>query len=269
MAEQRGLEDEITVAEDDVTVKKRFEPTKHDIPTICISIQSHSAKPTSVTLIERIPESYPINKIAVHPDYEPEKWTKETKERLVYTRTLSPMAEARTVYGVQISTRREAQKFLQPPKLTVTHTGERTETGFSQQEDVLTRIKSRIDGYEFEHFIADLWERRGWNTEVTDSSKDSGIDIRASRDNVFFEKRLLQVKNFTDASVSGPKIQQYASLQYQEPNVDVVIVLTTSTFSGPAKDLAEDLNVKLVNGTDLEGLIDDIDAYDLVKAYTS
>jgi hypothetical protein len=51
--------------------------------------------------------------------------------------------------------------------------------------------------------------------------------------------------------VGRPAIQQYNTLQQQEPNIDSVIVVTSSEFSSEANKLSEDLNIKTVNGKEL------------------
>ncbi|PSP86061.1 hypothetical protein BRC96_00565 [Halobacteriales archaeon QS_6_64_34] len=126
-----------------------------------------------------------------------------------------------------------------------------------------------IDPYKFEQFIADLWERRGWSTDVTSQSHDAGIDVIIEKSKPFNQTQIIQAKrNALDNKVSSSDIQQYSSLQKQVDAADTVIVVTTSGFTAPAKQRAEDLNVKLVDGSTLLQIIADEDAYDLVETYT-
>lgn len=109
---------------------------------------------------------------------------------------------------------------------------------------------------EFEKFVAKIWSERGWNANVTQISGDSGIDIVATKESPFQQKQLIQVKRYgPKTTVSSPEIQQYASLHQQENNVDSVVVVTSSSFSKQATQLAEKLNVKLVNGKEVYKLI--------------
>lgn len=134
---------------------------------------------------------------------------------------------------------------------------------------VLSQLQS-MDDYEFEYFVADLWDRQGWDTQVTQSSTDAGIDVIATKELPFSQKALIQAKRYGSTStVGGPDIQQYASLKYQEDGVDSVIVVTTNTFSRQAQRRAEELNVKTVDGGDLVDLIERLDAYDVLDSYTS
>ena len=106
-----------------------------------------------------------------------------------------------------------------------------------------------LDPEEFEYYVADIWEKKGWNVEVTQASNDKGIDIIATKSDPFQQKQLIQAKQYSaDNPVSSTDIQQYASLYQQEKNVDSVIIVTTSYFTSAAEERAEDLNVKLIDG---------------------
>lgn len=62
-------------------------------------------------------------------------------------------------------------------------------------------------------------------------------------------------------------MQLYSSLLHQEDNVDAVIIITTSSFTQQAEEVAEDLNVKLVDKKLLCRIIDSGDAYDTIQHY--
>ena len=125
-----------------------------------------------------------------------------------------------------------------------------------------------LDPYEFEQFIAEVWTHRGWNTKVSQQSGDQGIDVIATREGPFLEKQLIQVKRYApDNSVGSREIQQYSSLRHQEPDADSVVVVTTSRFTSQAEQLAEQLNVKLVDGVALSGIISQLGIEELVSKY--
>jgi hypothetical protein len=127
-----------------------------------------------------------------------------------------------------------------------------------------------IDEYEFEEFIADLWEKRDWSTQVTTASRDRGIDIIATRESPFPQKQLIQAKCYSkDNKVGSPEIQRYASLHRQEENVDSVVIVTTGDFTQQAREVANDLNVKVIDGKSLAELILDSGLENLVEKYCS
>lgn len=102
----------------------------------------------------------------------------------------------------------------------------------------------------FERFVAQIWEQMGWETVVTPTSNDDGIDIVATKSGIHQEKAAIQAKRYSPSNKIGqPDIQQYDTLRRQDSSVDIVVVVTTSEFSDKAKDLAEQLNVKTVNGS--------------------
>lgn len=128
----------------------------------------------------------------------------------------------------------------------------------------------QLDEYDFEVLVADLWERRGWKTEVTGKSNDRGIDVIATRESPYSEKQLIQAKRFQPTNRVGSRdIQQYSSLKHQEPNVDQVIVVTTSGYTDSALNLAKDLNVKCVDGATLAQMIRENGGADLIEPYAA
>jgi restriction system protein len=132
----------------------------------------------------------------------------------------------------------------------------------------LKPLLQKMDDWDFEHFVADLWERQGWDAEVEQQSGDAGVDIRAVKSMPYQQKALIQAKRYGEnTTVGGPDIQQYSALKQQEQDADKAIVVTTSRFTSSAYDRAEDLNVKLIDGDDLVQLIDQLDAFDLVEQY--
>ncbi|QLG61181.1 restriction endonuclease [Halorarum salinum] len=132
-------------------------------------------------------------------------------------------------------------------------------------------IKRRLQGmdnYDFEHFVADLWERQGWNCEVSAASVDAGVDVTATKSTPYAQKKLIQAKRYgPNTTVGGPDVQRYASLKHQQPDADSVVVVTTNSFTGAAEDRARELNVKLVDGDDLAALVVDLEAVDLLDRY--
>ncbi|MDS0300903.1 restriction endonuclease [Halogeometricum sp. S1BR25-6] len=137
---------------------------------------------------------------------------------------------------------------------------------FSKQE-IISSL-SNMDVYEFEHFVADLWERQGWDTQVTQGSNDRGIDVVAEKSSPFPQKHLIQAKRYAkDNRIGSPAIQQYNSLRQQESGVDAVVIVTTSSFSRQARQTAHDLNVKTINGDDLYSIIANTEAANILQKY--
>jgi hypothetical protein len=132
----------------------------------------------------------------------------------------------------------------------------------------LKTVLQQMDPYDFEHFIADLWTRMGWQTDVSTASIDKGVDVTARKQQPYEQTTLIQAKRYgPNTTVGSPDIQQYASLSQQYNNVDKVVVVTTNEFTSQARELADQLNVKLIDGDDLASLVVEQDALDLVDDY--
>lgn len=135
-------------------------------------------------------------------------------------------------------------------------------------DEKLLKTLQEMDEYKFEELVADLWEKRGWDTTVTSGSRDRGVDVIAQKDTPFQQKQLIQAKRYSSTTkVGSPDIQQYSSLKHQKDNVDAVIVVTTSGFTAQAKDTASDLNIKTVDGAQLVSLITELRTDDILQTY--
>jgi hypothetical protein len=126
-----------------------------------------------------------------------------------------------------------------------------------------------IDPYEFEHFVAELWEEQGWETDVSQGSNDMGVDVVAEKsDGLMDQKAVIQAKRYGEGNKVGrPKIQQYHALKQQDTEADAAVVVTTSEFTRGAEEWAGEHNVKLVDGGDLVDIVDDTGRYDLLNEY--
>jgi restriction system protein len=128
-------------------------------------------------------------------------------------------------------------------------------------KDYLRRRLQSMDPYGFEQFVADVWEHLGWTTRVVGEPGDRGIDVIATDGE---DKQLIQAKRYgPSTTVGSPEVQQYASLRIQEDGVDQVTIVTTGTFSRQAENLAPDLDVILVDGENLLGVLEELEAFEV------
>lgn len=114
------------------------------------------------------------------------------------------------------------------------------------------------DPYEFEQFVANVWEELGYSTKMTPGSQDRGIDVIAEQETPVRQKMLIQAKAYdTKNRIGSDEVRKYATLYQQEDDVDRVVIVTSSTFTSQAKELASDLNVDVIDREDLIGLVID------------
>lgn len=121
-------------------------------------------------------------------------------------------------------------------------------TGILSKAETLRAIQ-RLDPYEFERYVADLWERRGFETELRKQSGDRGIDIEAVRTDAGVNKELIQVKRYKpDNKIGSQTVREYATLYQQVNDAYQVTIVTSGYFTHDAKQLARELNVNTVDG---------------------
>lgn len=137
---------------------------------------------------------------------------------------------------------------------------------------MLRRHLQRMDPEAFEHFVADLWTHLGWQTRVVGKPGDRGVDVVATAegdtDSGGPQTQLIQAKRYgPETTVGSPEVQQYASLRLQAEDVDQVTIVTTGTFSRQAEAMAPDIDVLLVDGEALLGLVLELEAADLLADY--
>jgi len=108
---------------------------------------------------------------------------------------------------------------------------------------------TKFDPYEFEEFVAELWEDNRYTTDVRQGSGDRGIDVEATRGN---KKELIQVKLYSpENKIGSGDVRKYATLYQQVPEANKVIIVTSSSFTSEAEKLANDLDVTLIDRDEL------------------
>lgn len=111
-----------------------------------------------------------------------------------------------------------------------------------------------VDPYEFELLISALYKEMGYKTDITKKSGDGGVDVKAEKGSVGEkEKILIQCKKYRDKVGESYIRDLYGALNAAKSNKGVLV--TTSDFTGPAKKFASDNNIELINGKELQTLL--------------
>ena len=115
----------------------------------------------------------------------------------------------------------------------------------------LSQIDS-INGYDFEQLLAIIFDNLGYKVSTTPTSGDNGVDLIAQKHRL---KIVIQCKLYFNHSVGNKAIQEiYAGKNYYQ--ADIGIVITNSKYTLPAIDLANNLNIGLIDRKGLAKLID-------------
>ncbi len=104
-----------------------------------------------------------------------------------------------------------------------------------------------LEPYEFEELLGHLFTKMGYISQVTQKSRDAGVDIKISIENFGLSHTwIVQAKRYAEP-VGVKEVREYSSLRYRD-NVDGVIIATTSGFTRDAQKEAAEHNVKLLDG---------------------
>jgi prefoldin subunit 5 len=129
----------VSVSTEEVRVGKAFEADRFPVPAIAFQIESLAEDPIRIRLVEHIPESFPMEGVGFHPNYDSDNWTAYRDHRVAYERTIDPGESVLTVYGIRIDDPSEADDFLDEPTIELIETDTDPDTG-----DVLGRETTQV-----------------------------------------------------------------------------------------------------------------------------
>lgn len=175
MSEDRDLDSVVTVSADGISVEKRFEREDFAVPAVQLTVRSDREQPTTVRIVDHVPEEFPMDSVGFHPEYYNDDWTAFKDHRVEFERELGPGEELVTVYGVRLSESDEIESFMGEPELVDVE---------SESEDVpedpLASIAGDSDGSMDGNTITDIVSEDGNQVvrDVLTGSRDSlpGLD---------------------------------------------------------------------------------------------
>lgn len=126
-------------------------------------------------------------------------------------------------------------------------------------------IQSIVDYYassptDFETLCAKLFQKMGFQAQVTPPSNDGGYDVILTRDSI---TTIVECKCYSiNHHIGRPAIQKLVGAN-SVVHVDNIVFITTSDFSESAVQYARDSDVSLING---EKLLNLLNTYGFVNA---
>lgn len=107
-----------------------------------------------------------------------------------------------------------------------------------------------MDGVEFENLIDAKFQKMGYTTKLTKATKDYGVDLIATKNK---KSIAIQIKRY-NRNVGVKAIQEVIAAKafYK---ADTAMVLTNSYFTKPAKNLAKETNVILIDRSKLAKIL--------------
>jgi HJR/Mrr/RecB family endonuclease len=123
-------------------------------------------------------------------------------------------------------------------------------------ESRINRLRScdweDMAGVDFERFLADVFEELGYHVETTKITGDQGVDLIATAE----DKRIaIQAKGYPRSTVGNGAVQEaHTGMSFYACNLAVVI--TNSTFTAAAMELASKVECVLIDGSLIPELIE-------------
>jgi restriction system protein len=110
-----------------------------------------------------------------------------------------------------------------------------------------------MSGVEFEHFMADVFKKKGYGAQTTRASGDQGVDLLLDIDD---HRVAVQLKRYT-APVGNAAVQAVLAgmIHYKAQEAWVI---ATSSFTKSAVELAKSTGVRLIARNELEDWLSDL-----------
>lgn len=179
-----------------------------------------------------------------------------TKERFseVYLAKVDKRVCLRNL-GAQVSPR---PADMQPVKPVVDF--DMVDKRFVEQSDILAEIESRpnlmdLNPFEFENFISNLFDQIGFESKLTRSSKDGGVDVIAFDPRpIVGGKIVIQAKRYKNVVGVSAVRDLYGTMINEGAGKGVLV--TTSHYGPDAYDFAKSKPIELIDGGGLLYLLE-------------
>jgi restriction system protein len=121
---------------------------------------------------------------------------------------------------------------------------------------VIETLMTKLEGVQFEQFVAQLLRSMGYRTRVTQASGDGGVDIIAHRDPLGLEPPIIKVQcKRTTSSIGGPDVQRLTGT-LAAGGTELGLFVTLGAFSKDAQHISRTRqDLRLINGNELVDLI--------------
>lgn len=107
-----------------------------------------------------------------------------------------------------------------------------------------------MDHFEFEHYVAWVFEEQGYWTKTTVARGDNGIDVEMKKQG---SRYAVQVKHYT-GNIGEPAVREfYGSFR---DDFEKGVFVTTSDYTKQARAWVKGKPIELLNGADLVGIME-------------
>ena len=131
----------------------------------------------------------------------------------------------------------------------ISHQAEQTTEDF-----IIKQLNAKLDGYEFEEFVAHILECIGYKARVSSKSGDGGVDVIAHKDELGFEPPIIKVQCKKSTGSNGePEINQLLGALGEG---EYGLFVNLGSYSRPARLLERNkAKLRLIDGDELVDLV--------------
>jgi uncharacterized protein YoxC len=116
MADLQTEEQRVEKTVNGVTVRKELRETESGITVVVFTLMNGRDDEVAVDIDEPLPEDFSVEKVGLHPEYNPDRWT-VTQERLIFEAIIDGGEGLITLYGVDVGSAEKARPFLTDPQV--------------------------------------------------------------------------------------------------------------------------------------------------------
>ena len=239
-----------TVEEDGLRVEKSFTDDAFPVPAVVFELSSRREEPVRARLVDQIPDSFPMDRVGFHPEFESEHWTAYEDHRVEFERVLEPGESVETVFGIRDDDP-ELDAFLGDP--TVEHVAVDEEIEDVLGVDETDAVREALSGDRAT--LPGMGDLEDGPATVPSDASDPAADPRP-------DPRVLDAD--TTAAVTRHDEPVDASVteaadEGVDPVDDEADPETTAPTSGIAAALADEIRSGDVDEADLELLREELD----------
>ena len=121
------------------------------------------------------------------------------------------------------------------------------------ERDTFRDSVNYMTGRQFENFMANVFDKKGYHVQTTPSSEDQGVDLLLTIDD---RKVAVQLKRYT-GPVGNAAVQAVVAGMFHYKAKEAWVIIT-STFTKSARQLAKSNRVRLIDGRELEDWLSDL-----------
>jgi len=126
-----------------------------------------------------------------------------------------------------------------------------------KKEDGSKRNLEDISPEEFEKLIGELYRRMGFQAKLTSVTRDSGVDIYASRISESGAEYLaIQCKHYPKGIVGVEHARALYGVIQSQQHITRGVLVTSGDFSRDCREFASGKRIQLIDGIYLKGLLE-------------